>query len=178
MRYTTVIDITEMPAVYKNPNCRLVYLHMALRAGYHDHDRDLLDLSIRRISMQVGLTLSATRHALSVLERAQLITRVGTVYTIRKWIPEQPIGTRPKTVRQQRAINEAAERKRMEEQRELEASIEHQRRDNLEQQGKTGFMVYYEGLLEKAKTGDLEAQQLVQRHKSTYEAHKAMKSKS
>ena len=61
MRYTTVIDISEMPEVYKNSTARLIYLHMSLKAGYHDADRDLVKLSIRRLSSDVGVTVSATR---------------------------------------------------------------------------------------------------------------------
>lgn len=86
MRYTTVIDITEMPGIYRNQNARLVYLHMVLRSGYHDSDRDLIEISIRNLAMAVGLTVSATRHALACLEREKLISRDGTRWKILKWV--------------------------------------------------------------------------------------------
>lgn len=86
MRYTTIIDITEVPGIYRNKNSRLVYLHLALRSGYHDNDRDLIDISIRNLSMAVGLSVSATRHALACLEREKLISRDGTRWRILKWV--------------------------------------------------------------------------------------------
>lgn len=86
MRYTTIIDITEVPGIYRNKNARLVYLHLALRSGYHDNDRDLIDISIRNLSMAVGLSVSATRHALACLEREKLISRDGARWRILKWV--------------------------------------------------------------------------------------------
>lgn len=86
MRYTTIIDITDMPGTYRNKNARLVYLHMALRSGYHDSDRDMIDISIRSLAMAVGLSVSATRHALACLERDKLISRDGTHWRILKWV--------------------------------------------------------------------------------------------
>ncbi len=100
MRYTTVIDISEMPEIYRNMTARLIYVHMSLKAGYHDSDRDLVTLSIRRLSAEVGVTVSATRHALHLLERCGLLTREGQTWRIRKWVEEQTITTRAKTKRE------------------------------------------------------------------------------
>lgn len=100
MRYTTVIDISELPEIYKNPTARLIYIHMSLKAGYHDSDRDLVTLSIRRVAAEVGVTVSATRHALHLLERSGLLTREGQVWRVRKWVEEQTITTRAKTKRE------------------------------------------------------------------------------
>lgn len=96
MRYTTIIDISEEPAVYRNVNTRLLYLHLALKSGYHDDDRDRVDISIRRLSFATGLTVSATRHALKVLERCQLLTREGSTWTVKKWV----LDTKPTPRRQ------------------------------------------------------------------------------
>lgn len=85
MRYTTVIDISEFPALYRNHNARLVYLHLSLKSGYHDDDRDLIDISIRSLAAAVGLTVSATRHSLRVLEQAEMITRDGQRWRVRKF---------------------------------------------------------------------------------------------
>lgn len=87
MRYTTVIDISEYRATYKNLNARLLYLHLALKSGYHDDDRDLIATSIRRMSSDAGLTVSAVRHALATLERDGLVTKTedGRL-KILKWI--------------------------------------------------------------------------------------------
>lgn len=100
MRYTTVIDISEMPEIYRNMTARLIYMHMSLRAGYHDSDRDLVTLSIRRVAAEVGVTVSATRHALHLLERSGLISREGQLWRIKKWVEEQTITTRAKTKRE------------------------------------------------------------------------------
>ena len=96
MRYTTIIDITEIPDVYRNQNARLIYLHIALKAGYHDEDRDVLKTSIRTIAWTVGLTVSATRHALAVLERAGLLKRTGSGWIVTKWIQATDPTPRPK----------------------------------------------------------------------------------
>lgn len=112
MRYTTVIDITEISEVYKNATARLIYLHMSLKAGYHDADRDLVKLSIRRLSADVGVTVSATRHALHQLERAGLLTREGELWRVRKWVEEQQITTRAKTKREMQEQIQRLERQR------------------------------------------------------------------
>lgn len=100
MRYTTVIDISEFPEIYRNMTARLIYMHMSLKAGYHDSDRDLVTLSIRRVAAEVGVTVSATRHALHLLERSGLISREGQLWRIKKWVEEQTITTRAKTKRE------------------------------------------------------------------------------
>lgn len=86
MRYTTIIDITEVPGIYRNRNARLVYLHLVLRSGYHESDRDMIDISIRNLAMAVGLSVSATRHSLACLEREKLISRDGSKWRILKWV--------------------------------------------------------------------------------------------
>ena len=86
MRYTTVIDITEFPQIYRNIHARLVYIHMALKAGYHDDDRDVCRLSIRNLAADVGITLSAARNALQQLEKAGLISRNSDCWIVKKWV--------------------------------------------------------------------------------------------
>lgn len=112
MRYTTAIDISEMPEVYRNMTARLIYFHMSLKAGYHDSDRDLVNLSIRRLSIEVGVTVSATRHALHLLERSGLLTREGQTWRIKKWVEEQTITTRAKTKREMQEQIQRLERQR------------------------------------------------------------------
>jgi DNA-binding transcriptional regulator YhcF (GntR family) len=112
MRYTTVIDISEISEIYKNPTARLLYLHMSLKAGYHDVDRDLVRLSIRRLSADVGVTVSATRHALHQLERSGLLTREGELWRVKKWVEEQQITTRAKTKREMQEQIQRLERQR------------------------------------------------------------------
>lgn len=178
MRYTTIIDITEVPAVYRNPNSRILYIHMALKAGYHDDDRDVLDISLRNLAAASGLTLSACRHALRTLEKAQLITKHGDVWMVKKWLPAQAISARPKKAASDQEAAREAERKQRERQ-ERKENQERQAQAALAEQGKTPFMAYYEGLVEKAASGDMDAARLVKKHEATYEQHrKKMEEKS
>lgn len=171
MRYTTIIDVSEMPAIYRSTSARLVYLHLCLRAGYHDIDRDLADCSIRKLAADTGLSISATRHALRQLEAARLISRQGTLWFVRKWLEEQPISTRARTQRQQKQAEKEAEAAAAREARERQAAVELARRKTLEQQGKTNFMLYYEDQMRRAEAGDQEAAAIVRKNRQTYEAH-------
>lgn len=103
MRYTTLIDISEFPAIYRNPNARLVYLHLALKSGYHDDDRDQIRVSFRGLSVAVGLSVSATRHALQQLTAAGLISKQGDVWSVKKWIIETPPTPRPRKAKDAKA---------------------------------------------------------------------------
>lgn len=108
MRYTTIIDITQSPAVYQSQSCRMVYLHLCLTCGYHDNDKGLVRKSLRSIAQDTQLTLSAVRHALKVLERYQLVKRWRGRLYVRTWVDEQPITTPAKRAR--KAKQEDAER--------------------------------------------------------------------
>lgn len=173
MRYTTIIDITEWPALYKNPATRIVYLHMVLKSGYHDHDRDLAVTSIRRLAWDTGLTVSATRHALEQLEKYHLLARQGAAWYVRKFVLEQPITSRPRTRKQVQNQEQAAALDAERRERDLKRQADERRALELRRQGKTQFMVYYEGLQEQAAAGDPEAARLVETHKKTYDAHRA-----
>lgn len=169
MRYTTLIDISELPSVYRNINARLLYLHMSLRAGYHDDDRDVLETSIRILAAQTGLTISAVRHALRVLEGVQLIRKEGSAWIIKKWLPMQTTSPRPKATQKQ--LDAAQDEAKLRARQERKEELERLRREEVKATGKTEFMLYYEGLQEKAQLGDPEAIKLVARHRATYEAH-------
>lgn len=87
MRYTTIIDISEMPELYRNVNTRAIYLHLVLKSGYHDNDRDRIRVSIRRLAIDAGVTISATRNALQQLEKAGMIERSSDgFFAVKKWI--------------------------------------------------------------------------------------------
>lgn len=169
MRYTTLIDISEFPALYRNVNARILYLHMALRAGYHEDDRDVLTTSIRILQAETGLSFAAVRHALHILEGAALIKREGPAWIVKKWIPAQAIPSRPKVTQKQ--LDAAQEDAKIRARQERKEELERLRREEIKSSGKTEFMIYYEGLQEKAAAGDPDAIRLVARHKSTYEAH-------
>lgn len=173
MRYTTIIDVTEMPAVYRNINARMLYLHMVLVSGYHDDDRDRTIKSIRSLAEETGLTLSACRHAIKVLTQARLIMRDGPVWIVRKYIQEPSITPRAKTRKQQQERTNLEERQRTQQETERKREEFSVYRDKLEQEGKTPFMEYYESLMARADAGDVSAASLVQRHRHTYEEQKA-----
>ena len=97
MRYTTVIDISDQREVYRNHNTRLLYLHLCLKAGYHDDDRDMISISIRSMAADTGLTVSAVRHALRILESNKLLKKTGQGFMIRKWIEPEKVPARPRT---------------------------------------------------------------------------------
>lgn len=172
MRYTTIIDITEQPAVYRNINVRLLYLHLCLKCGYHDHDRDIYDRSLRSMAADCGLTLSAVRHALHILEQAQLVLKVGGVWQVRKYIQSAAPTPRPKTKRQQVERDISQEREQANQERERQADIERQRREHNHASGTNDFMLYYEQKMRDAAAGDLDAQKAVERHRAAYERMK------
>ena len=173
MRYTTIIDISEYPQLYRSASVRLVYLHLVLKSGYHDDDRDLCGVSVRRLANECGLTVAATRHALALLEKYAMIKRQGSMLLVRKWVVEKAITPRARTQAQarQKEARELEELDRARRDKQLRA--EEKRREDLRASGKTPFMVYYEGLLVKAKEGDPEAIRLVEVHRNTYQAHAA-----
>lgn len=169
MRYTTIIDITEQPAVYRNTNVRLLYLHLCLKCGYHDHDRDIYDRSLRSMAADTGLTLSAVRHALHILAQAQLVLKVGGVWQVRKYIQIKDMTPRPKTKRQQVEQDISKEREKVNQERERQAEIERQRREQNHASGTNDFILYYEQKKRDAAAGDLDAQRAVERHRAAYE---------
>lgn len=113
MRYTTVIDVTEIDDVWQNPNITRLYFFMALKCGYHDDDRDILRISLRNLAAQASLTFSATRHALKVLENAKLVTHEKEAWRVTKFVLEKkPMSRTQKTTAPMSASEEAAEKAR------------------------------------------------------------------
>ena len=176
MRYTTIIDITEIPELYRNHNARLIYLHLTLKSGYRDNDRDMIKISIRNLAMRTGMSVSATRHALAILTRHHRLSRAGDTWIVRKWIIEDTITPRARTKKQQRAQDAAQYQREQQQERQKREDQERRYRTELEKAGKTSFMVYYEGLLEKAKNGDQEAQEKAEKYRTDYVNQKKMMS--
>lgn len=161
MRYTTIIDITQAPELYRNQNVRLVYLHLVLKAGYHDYDRDVIRCSIRTLAADTGLTVSAVRHAIKILTKWQMIKQHGSVYQVRKFVTEQPITTRAKTAKQQQQLEKEAAAARERREREHQAELERIKREQLESDGLSSYERYMKILKEKAAAGDVESQELL-----------------
>lgn len=171
MRYTTIIDVRNL-SWYKNPSARLVYIHLVMIAGWHDDDRDIARISYRRLAIEVGLTLSATRHALQQLTTTGMITATEKGWMVKKWEIPKDITPLQKIIKGKKSQQSAAaagsgSRDTME---KLEQ--ERQERKALATSGKSQFMLYYEDQLVKANNGDAEALAAVERYKSIYEEHK------
>lgn len=134
MRYTTVIDITEFAAVYRNQNARLIYFHMALKSGYHAEDKDRIQTSIRRLASDLNLTVSATRHALAQLEREDLIVRTNGGWKVKKWVIENY--PEKNQVRKKTAAQEEKEKQQEKDRQEwldgLKAAVTNSTREELQ----------------------------------------------
>ena len=72
MRYTKIVDIRDLD-IYKNPNIRLVYLHLCLMADSRTNE---VTLSRSLACDRIGCTPAAYRHALEQLQKAGLIELV------------------------------------------------------------------------------------------------------
>ena len=165
MRYTTIIDISEIQPIYRNVNARLVYLHLVLKSGYHDNDRDLVSISLRRIAAEVGLTLSATRHAIGQLEKAQLLTRQGPVWNVKKFVLEKSITPRVRSEKKQKEA-EIKERERIiKEEQEQRERDEIRKVKEMKRAGKNPLFEMVKDLMKKAANGDAEAAESLTRYK-------------
>lgn len=125
MRYTTIIDLRDYPALYRNINVRLLYLHLVLASGYHDDDKDKVQTSVRRLAYDCHITISAARNALRQLSREGLLKVEDGTYIVTKWTPQKPITPRAKTQDEQQrreAAQAATEARRKKEEKEEEQS--------------------------------------------------------
>lgn len=124
MRYTTCIDITEIPSVWRNINTSRLYFFMCLKCGYHDEDRDKIEISLRVLAGQSGLTLSAVRNALTQLEKAGLITKEGNSYRVKKWVASETITARKQaTTAKEKSDDNDLARKREEQVQEYQRQV-------------------------------------------------------
>lgn len=168
MRYTTIIDISEFPLLYRNPNIRLLYLHLCLKSGYHDYDRDILDISIRQLASDVGLTLSATRHALHILKTSSLISMEGSTIRVKKWLMDEKISKRSKNKKDE--LHEVQQREFVRRQEALEKDIAErkQTRKLYEEKGLTSFILFFEQKYQDYLDGSPDAISSLRRNLSTY----------
>lgn len=133
MRYTTIIDVRLEPW-YKNPNTRLLYLHMVLSAGYEAQNLDFCRCSLRTLAADVRLSFAAVRHGIAVLEAASMVKRGDGGWYVRKFLQETVYRQRKttrKTFTDQRAqsyrVNERDEaiaRQRQAEEAELHRKMD------------------------------------------------------
>lgn len=120
MRYTTIIDLTEWPELYRNVSVRCVYMHLTFKSGYHDDDRDQIRTSLRRIAADTGCTLAAVRHAVRALQKAGLLKIEGKTWHVTKWVVGQAITTRAQQRAQAQAATKTAEQQQRARERELQ----------------------------------------------------------
>lgn len=130
--------------------------------------------------MQSGLTLSAVRHGLKVLQKVGLLTSMGDHMTVTKFVMEQSITTRAKTKQQQQQQQETAHRD--EQQRNLEKNLRQERRLREAGSDQTDAQVVamFEQYQAEVATCDGVSKQIREaylvRMKSRYETIKASKS--
>lgn len=173
MRYTTIIDITEYPDIYRNPNARFIYLHMVLKSGYHDDDRDQYRQSIRRIGYDLGMTLSAVRHSLKVLQKAGLIVHENGCFYVKKFVLEKTITPRVRSEKKKKeAENRERERQIQEEQTQRERE-ESRRYREARKAGKNPLLEFVKTLMEKAENGDKEAIESLRKYSTQVKQIKA-----
>lgn len=171
MRYTTIIDLTHLTRLWRNTNAIRLYYYLSCVAGYHDNDRDVVDRSLRTMAREAHMTLSAVRYAMATLTKYNLVVKTGPIYIVRHWLKEQPITPREdldkKSYRAKMAEQEDQARQIRQEQQARQDQIRLERAKS----GKTSFMLYYESLQEKAAAGDLEAADMVEKHRAMYIQH-------
>lgn len=179
MRYTTVIDISEINSLYRNKNAVLLYFHLCLKAGYQDDNRDIVDISIRRLSSDLDMSISAVRNALKRLQDFKLVTLSEGKITVKKWLMAETPTARPKNARQAKQQQEDAVRRKYEaeikaqrEREDAERAALDERKQMLLRQGKTIYMLTYEKYLEEAEKGDAMCIELAKRNKARYEEEK------
>ena len=120
MRYTTIIDVSSIQELYKNRNAVLLYCHLVFKSGYYDYNKDAYKRSIRGLALDLNMTLSATRHAIGILQKHKLITQKDGWWLVRKYIKEQTISSRISKKQQQR---NAEIEERLKQQQQLDKSI-------------------------------------------------------
>lgn len=69
-KFIIMQDMRSMPS-YGNVNARLVYMHVAMGVDVSTYT---YATSLRRLAMELGMTVDTVRHALKVLDRDGLVT--------------------------------------------------------------------------------------------------------
>lgn len=132
MRYTTIIDITDLP-IWRNTNVLRLYYFACMKCGYHDNDRDILQISIRKLSYLLDMSISAVRHSLKVLHAAGLIIPVQeSTYRVIKWVDNQEISKR----KSKRELQLQVESMTREQQRQQQEQLEQEQKKIIEKERK------------------------------------------
>lgn len=120
-----------------------------------------------------GLSLAAVRHAVAKLQKAGLLQYKDGVYTVTKWVaadtitPQEPNKTVTKKQKKEQDIRREREQATERLHRERE---EYDRREReLWRQGKSSWLIYYEGLQKAAAAGDEDARRRAEKYKDMYQ---------
>lgn len=148
MRYTTIIDISENAKLYENKNAVLLYLHLCLKCGYRDSDRDIFFSSIRKLAADLNITVSACRHSLMLLDKFKLIEYNANYIKVKKYVESESITPREKDNKTKK-IKE--ERERIQNESREQEDKEKKERQALYRQGKTPYMEYFERMQAEAR---------------------------
>lgn len=164
MRYTTIIDVTETP-IWSNINALRLYYWACMKCGYHDNDRDILQISIRNLSYRLDMTISAVRHSLKVLQAASLIIPVQeSTYRVIKWVDNQEISKR-KSKRelqlQVESMTREQQRQQQEQQEQEHKKIIEKERKQRQQRGESVLDMRIRNARQAAAAGDEYAKKLL-----------------
>lgn len=149
MRYTTIIDISEIKELYANKHVVLLYFHLCLKCGYHADDRDIIKISLRFLARDVNITYSAARHAMCLLQRHKLVERMADgTWKVCKYVVPADIPQRPKRAP---SLNDERYREKMEEYQRQDERMRKAKEDR--EAGRTGIMARIKYLEEEAAAG-------------------------
>lgn len=146
MRYTTIIDIREAPALYRNANTRLIYLELVLGSSYQQDTKDRYQGSFRMLAARVGVTVSAVRNSLKQLQALGMISPIDGGWIVKKWIEQPAIIPRRQRPKPEQPISLSEDQKASAEQ------LNHERwQEKLRQKGIDELIFRFEENIKAAK---------------------------
>ena len=146
MRYTTIIDIREAPALYRNANTRLIYLELVLGSSYQQDTKDRYHGSFRTLAARVGVTVSAVRNSLKQLQAIGMVSPIEGGWIVKKWIEQPAIIPRRQRPKPEQPINLSDDQQVTAEQLNRERWLE-----KLRQQGIDELIFRFEENIKAAK---------------------------
>lgn len=146
MRYTTIIDIREAPALYRNANTRLIYLELVLGSSYQQDTKDRYQGSFRTLAARAGVTISAVRNSLKQLQALGMVSPIEGGWIVKKWIEQPAIIPRRQRPKPEQPISLSDDQKAKAEQLNHERWLE-----KLRQQGIDELIFRFEENIKAAK---------------------------
>lgn len=133
MRYTTIIDIREAPALYRNANTRLIYLELVLGSSYQQDTKDRYQGSFRTLAARVGVTISAVRNSLKQLQALGMVSPIEGGWIVKKWIEQPAIIPRRQRPKPEQPISLSDDQKASAEQLDNERWLEKLRQRGIDE---------------------------------------------